>query len=155
MKESANTLSSFDDQLRGFEMIFDISPKMSFNHSNVGGTKTNTAQIEKYSQKKLKGNLGFEAVYENGFTFSINYEKIMHKDRARSYSHQDTFLFKLGRVDNNISEFAMNYDPNQNNKTEINYTKKFNNFDLNLNSNYSLFSKIPEYGANIEIIGEF
>ena len=139
----------------GFEMIFDISPKMSFNHSNVGGTKTNTSQIEKYSQKKLKGNLGFEAVYENGFTFSINYEKIMHKDRARSYSHQDTFLFKLGRVDNNISEFAMNYDPNQNNKTEINYTKKFNNFDLNLNSNYSLFSKIPEYGANIEIIGEF
>ena len=136
-------------------MILDISPEMSFNHSNVGGTKTNTATIEKYSYKKLKGNIGFEAVYENGVTFSINYEKIMHKDRVRSYSHQDIFLFKFGRINNNDSEFVINFDPNQNNKTEMNYTKKFNNFDLKVSSNYSLISKIPDYGANLKIVGTF
>ena len=40
----------------GFEMILDISPDLSFNHSNVGGAKTNKATIEKYSHKRLKGN---------------------------------------------------------------------------------------------------
>ena len=55
--------------------------------------------------------------YENGITFSINYEKITHKDRERSYSHQDTILFKFGRINKNDAEFVMNFNPNQNNKT--------------------------------------
>ena len=79
----------------------------------------------------------------------------MHKDRVRSYSHQDIFLFKFGRINNNDSEFVINFDPNQNNKKEMNYTKKFNNFDLKVSSNYSLISKIPDYGANLEIVGTF
>ena len=136
-------------------MILDISPDLSFNHSNVGGTKTNIAKIEKYSHKKIKGNIGIETVYENGITFSINYEKIMHKDKERSYSHQDIFLIKFGRINNNDSEFAMNFNPNQNNKTELSYKKKFNNFNVKIDSNYSLFSKIPEYGANLQISGTF
>ena len=139
----------------GFEMILDISPDLSFNHSNVGGTKTNKATIEKYSHKRLKGNIGFEAIYENGITFSINYEKITHKDRERSYSHQDTILFKFGRINKNDSEFVMNFNPNQNNKTELSYIKRFNNFKLKMDTNYSLFSKIPEYGANLQISGTF
>ncbi len=139
----------------GFEMILDISPDLSFNHSNVGGTKTNKATIEKYSHKRLKGNIGFEAIYENGITFSINYEKIAHKDRERSYSHQDTILFKFGRINKNDSEFVMNFNPNQNNKTELSYIKRFNNFKLKMDTNYSLFSKIPEYGANLQISGTF
>ena len=79
----------------------------------------------------------------------------MHKDKERSYSHQDIFLIKFGRINNNDSEFAMNFKPNQNNKTELSYTKKFNNFDVKIDSNYSLFSKIPEYGANLQISGTF
>ncbi len=139
----------------GFEMILDISPDLSFNHSNFGGTKTNKATIEKYSHKRLKGNIGFEAIYENGITLSINYEKIAHKDRERSYSHQDTILFKFGRINKNDSEFVMNFNPNQNNKTELSYIKRFNNFNLKMDTNYSLFSKIPEYGANLQISGTF
>ena len=139
----------------GFEMILDISPDISFNHSNAGGTKTNTATIKKYSHKKLKGNIGIETVYENGITFSINYEKIIHKDKERSHSHQDIFLIKFGRINNNDSEFAMNFNPNQNNKTELSYIKKINNFNVKIDSNYSLFSKIPEYGANLQISGIF
>ena len=40
-------------------------------------------------------------------------------------------------------------------KEEISYLKNFGNFNLKLNSNYSLFSKIPDYGANLEISGTF
>ena len=49
----------------------------------------------------------------------------------------------------------MNFNPNQNNKTELSYTKRFNNFNLKMDTNYSLFSKIPEYGANLQISGTF
>ena len=49
----------------------------------------------------------------------------------------------------------MNFNPNQNNKTELSYIKKINNFNLKIDSNYSLFSKIPEYGANLQIFGIF
>ena len=35
------------------------------------------------------------------------------------------------------------------------YSKKYENFLINFSSNYSLFSKIPDYGANIEISGTF
>ena len=136
-------------------MILDISPDLSFNHSNVGEIKTNTTKIKKYSHKKLKGNIGIETIYENGITFSINYEKIIHKDKERSHSHQDIFLIKFGRINKNDSEFAMNFNPNQNNKTELSYIKKNNNFNLKIDSNYSLFSKITEYGANLQISGIF
>ena len=105
--------------------------------------------------KKLKGNIGIETIYENGVTFSINYEKIIHKDKKRSYSHQDIFLIKFGRINKNDSEFVMNFNQNQNNKTELSYTKKFNNFNVKIDSNYSLFSKIPDYGASIKLSGTF
>ena len=42
-----------------------------------------------------------------------------------------------------------------NNNTEISYLKEIGNFNLKLKSNYSLFSKIPDYGANLEIFGIF
>ena len=42
-----------------------------------------------------------------------------------------------------------------NNNTEISYLKELGNFNLKLKSNYSLFSKIPDYGANLEIFGIF
>ena len=47
------------------------------------------------------------------------------------------------------------YDPINNNNTKVSYLKQLSNFNLKLNSNYSLFSKIPDYGANIEISGTF
>ena len=42
-----------------------------------------------------------------------------------------------------------------NNKAEVSYIKELGNFVLNMNSNYSLFSKIPDYGANIKLSGTF
>ena len=47
------------------------------------------------------------------------------------------------------------YDPINNNNTKVSYLKQLGNFNLKLNSNYSLFSKISDYGANIEISGTF
>ena len=69
--------------------------------------------------------------------------------------HKDSLLIKLGTAKKQNANFDVIYDPTNNNKTEISYLKDFNYFKLKLKSNYNLFSKIPDYGANIEFSGTF
>ena len=64
-------------------------------------------------------------------------------------------LFKFGRVNDDDVNFAINYNPLENNQTEISYSKNLNGLDVKFSSNYSLMSKIPDYGANIEVSGTF
>jgi len=47
------------------------------------------------------------------------------------------------------------YQPLKNNNTEISYLKDYNNFNLKFKSNYAVYSKIPDYGANIEVSNKF
>ena len=46
----------------------------------------------------------------------------------------------------------MNLD---NDKASLSYKKDLNGFDIRMSSNYSLMSKIPEYGATIEVLNTF
>ena len=88
----------------------------------------------------------------DGYTFAINYERFQSLSNS---AYSDSLLFKLGKKQVHQANFDVIYDPTNNNKTEISYLKNFANFNLKLNSNYSLFSKIPDYGANLEISGTF
>ena len=133
----------------GLEIVYDITPDVKLEYSNV-----NTATIEKYSHKNIRGNIGSEAIYNNGLTLSLNYERFQHIDSHR-YSHTDSFLIKVGHIIEEDSEFAFNFDPLKNNETSIDYTKNINGFDVKVSSNYSLMSEIPDYGANIEILSTF
>ncbi len=136
----------------GLEYVHDISPTTTFFHSNLSGAQS--TKIGKYSSKNYKGNIGFESIFNNGFTFSINYERLQHLDKDRS-GRTDSFLFKIGHTDGEDGEFALIYNPIQNDQTELSYTKNINGFDLKINSNYSLASNIPDYGANIEVSSTF
>ena len=42
-----------------------------------------------------------------------------------------------------------------NDKASLSYKRDLNGFDIRINSNYSLMSQIPEYGANLEIVSTF
>ena len=88
----------------------------------------------------------------DGYTFAINYERFQSLSNS---AYSDSLLFKLGKKQVNNANLDVIYDPTNNNNTEISYLKNFGNFNLKLNSNYSLFSKIPDYGANLEISGTF
>ena len=113
-----------------------------------------STKIGKYSSKNFKGNFGLESIFNNGFTFSINYERLQHLDKDIS-GRTDSFLFKIGRIEGEDSEFALIYNPIQNDQTELSYTKNLNGFDIKINSNYSFTSKIPDYGASIEVSNTF
>ena len=87
-----------------------------------------------------------------GSTVAINYERFQSLDES---GHKDSLLIKFGTVKRPNVNFDVIYDPTNNNKTEVSYLKEFGNFNLKLKSNYSLFSKIPDYGANVEFSGTF
>ena len=138
----------------GLEFVYDITPDVKFHYSDVGGSGSNLVSIDSYSKANIRGNFGFEKVYTNGITFSLNYEIFQHLDEDR-FSHTDSLLFKFGRLNDEDFDFAFNYDPFRDNQTEISYSKNLGNFKLKIDTDYSLFSKIPDYGANLEISGTF
>ncbi len=138
----------------GLEIVYDITPDIKLEYSNQGSSNINSATIEKYSEKNIRGNIGLEAIYNNGMTLSLNYERFQHIDNHR-YSHTDSFLIKVGHISEEDAEFAFNFDPLKNNETTIGYTKNINGLDFKVSSNYSLMSQIPDYGANIEVSSTF
>ena len=138
----------------GLEIVYDITPDVKLEYSNQGSSNVNTATIEQYSHKNIRGNIGIEAIYNNGLTLSLNYERFQHIDSHR-YSHTDIFLIKVGHITEEDSEFTFNFDPLKNNETSIDYTKNINGFDVKVSSNYSLMNQIPDYGANLEVSSKF
>jgi hypothetical protein len=134
------------------EYIFDLTPDIDHFYKNHIDNTTVRKTIKKHSLHNIRGNIGFEYMNVNGYTFAINYERFQSLSNS---AYSDSLLFKLGKKQVNQANFDVIYDPTNNNNTEISYLKNFGNFNLKLNSNYSLFSKIPDYGANLEISGIF
>ena len=111
-----------------------------------------TNEIERHSTNNIKGNIGIEAIFKNGTTFSVNYERLQ---KLNDSAHNDNIYFKFGHISEEDSEFAFNFNPMQNNQTNLNYKKTINGYDVVVSSNYSSNNKIPEYGANIEVSNTF
>ena len=140
----------------GLEFVYDYSPDITFAYSYAGSSNTQFYNVEKYSQKNIRANYGIENVYNNNFTLSVNFEKFIHLGGySDKNSHADSIFFKFGHIGEEESEFGFNYKPLQNNNTEISYLKNYDNFNLKVKSNYGMYSKIPDYGANIEFSSKF
>ncbi len=134
------------------EYIYDLTPDIDHHvRSHLDNVRVKKT-IKTHSLHNVKGNIGFEYMDSNGSTIAINYERFQSLNEA---GHKDSLLIKLGTVNKKNANFDVIYEPTNNNKTEISYLKGFDNFKLKLKSNYNLFSKIPDYGANIEFSGTF
>ena len=134
------------------EYIQDLTSNIDYNFKNNSDNVSVTKTAETHSINNIKGNLGFEILYESGYTFALNYERFQGLDYS---SHQDSIFFKFGHIREEESEFAFNYKPLQNNQMELSYVKDVNGFDITFGSNYTLMSEIPEYAANLEVSNTF
>ena len=147
----------------GIEVLYDLTPSIDYKYTYQGETAVNKDTIiGAYSRKSLKTNIGYEWIYLNGFTISPYYERVIslsNNDRiadARRKLYNEKFIIKLSKSkEDDNSKFAVNFDPLLDNSTNLNYTKEINGFSFKLNSNYNLFSKISDYGANFELSGTF
>ena len=134
------------------EYIYELTPDIDHFYKNHSDNTTVRKTIKKHSLHNIRGNIGFEYINVNGYTFAINYERFQSLSNG---AYSDSLLFKLGKKQVHQANFDVIYDPTNNNKTEISYLKNLGNFKLKIDTNYSLFSKIPDYGANLEISGTF
>ena len=146
----------------GLEILYDLSPNVDYKYNYVGSTEVNKDTIlGKYARRSLKTDIGFEMITLNGLTISPIYERIIRLNSSiptdnekRRYS--DRFIVKLSRSnEENNSEFVFNFNPIENNQTNLNYKKTINGYDVVVSSNYSSNNQIPEYGANIEVSNTF
>jgi len=134
------------------EYIYDLTPDIDHYVKNHIDNVTLNKKINNHSLHNVKGNIGFEYMNSDGRTIAINYERFQSLDKS---GHKDSLLIKFGGVKKHNANLDLIYDPINNNNTKVSYLKQMGNFNLKLNSNYSLFSKIPDYGANLEISGTF
>ncbi len=134
------------------EYIYDLSPNIDHHVKNHIDNTTLKKTINTHSLHNIKGNIGFEYMYSNNRTIAINYERFQSLDKS---GHKDSLFIKFGSIKKHNANFDVIYDPINNNNTKISYLKQLGDFNLKLNSNYSLFSKIPDYGVNLEISGTF
>jgi len=142
----------------GIEILYDLSPDVDYKYKYAGATEVNKDTIlGKYSRRSLKTDIGFEMIYLNGFTISPIYERtirLSNDNEKKLYSER--FIVKLSRSkEEDNSEFALDFDPLSDNPANLSYVKNLNGFDIKINSNYSLSSKIPDHGANIEVSSTF
>ena len=148
----------------GIEIIYDLSDDITYKYQNVGSTSVNKETITKYYNKKLKTNIGFERIAKNGFTILVDYQKMIsinddcgscvHVGTNRTFKNEN-FIIKISKSKEEGTQFAFDFDPLSNNSANLSYVKDINNFNLKLNSNMNLFTRNPDYGANIEISGKF
>ena len=141
------------------EYVYDLTPDVNYKYTQQGETIVNKDKIiGKYSESSLKTNIGFEAIYSNGFTVSPSYERtfsLSHdNDSKKVYSERLIVKFSRSKEDNN-SEYAFNFEPLADDKTgSLSYVKNINGFDLKLNSNFDFKDNI-NYLTNFEVSGKF
>ena len=140
----------------GLEFVYNYSPDTTFKYSYADSSDTHFYRVENYSQKNVRLNYGFEEIYDNNFTISLNYERLQHLDHpSDKFSHSDSFFLKVGRIKEEDYEFALTLDALQDYKVNSHYSTQIGKFDLKMRSNYNFMSETPEYGALFEISNNF
>ncbi len=136
----------------GIEYILDVSPTIKYSQvGSSSGQRNLSYKKEEYSDHILKTNLGFEAIYSSRNTIGINYERYQH---LGDKNYRDSLFIKLGYINSENTQFALNYNPLENNQADLSYVKNLSGFDLKLNSNYN-FMNSSDYSTNIEVSNKF
>ena len=130
----------------GLEFSLDFSPTSDATYRYISQTTEYTRGIGQDS-KSIRGNIGFDLEMDNGLSLMTIYERSQSE-----IAHSDTLYIGFGYVPDESTEYAMKLD---NNEATLNYKRNLSGFDINISSNYSLISEIPEYGTNLELRNTF
>ncbi len=130
----------------GLEFSLDFSPTSDATYRYISQTTEYTRGIGQDS-KSIRGNIGFDLEMDNGLSLMTIYERSQSE-----IAHSDTLYIGFGYVPDESTEYAMKL---ANNEATLNYKRNLSGFDINISSNYSLMSEIPEYGTNLELRNTF
>ena len=130
----------------GLEIGLDFSPSSDATYRYLSETTEYTKSIDQDS-KNIRANIGFDLITDNGFSIMTIFER-----NQSDNTHSDTLYLGFGYIPTDNTEYAMTLD---NDKASLNYKRDLNGFDIKVSSNYSLMSKIPDYGATIDVVSAF
>ncbi|MDA7756065.1 autotransporter domain-containing protein [Candidatus Pelagibacter sp.] len=132
-----------------FEFIIDLSPSSDaeFYYLNSQSTVYNY-KVDNNPKGNLRIGYGFDVTSISGWSLVGNFERFQSVK-----SHSNEIYLSIGYVP--IDEMKFVFDVNNFNTTSLSLTNKVNGFDITVGSNYTLMSKTPDYGANIEVSNKF
>ena len=134
------------------EYVADFTPTTTYKYKNHTNDSYTWEDVKRHSLHNVKGNIGFEKVFNTGTTFSINYERFQSLNES---GHYDTLFFKFGHISEEDAELALNFNPLQNYDTNLSYKRNINGFDITFGSNYTLMSEVPDYDVNLKISNKY
>ena len=131
------------------EYVGDFSPSSNAEFYYLNNQSTN---YEYKANNKSKHNYrigyGFDITSISGWSIVTNFERF----GASGKGYVNELYLLLGYVPIDDIEYAMTLD---NDKASLSYKRDLNGFDIRMSSNYNLMSKIPDYGAIIEVVSTF
>ncbi len=131
------------------EYVGDFSPSSTAEFYYLNDQSTNYEyKAENKSKHNYRIGYGFDITYISGWSIVTNFERF----GASGKGYVNEFYLLLGYVPIGDTEYAMSLD---NDKAYLTYKKNLKGFDIEMSSNYSLMSEIPDYGANIIISNNF
>ena len=132
-----------------YDYFLDISPSSEQKISYISDTgSTYTLANINSSTHNFKSKIGFDFTTHSGWDFTSSYQRTQSKENGYS----DTLYFGANYISLRNAEYAMSLN---NKKAFLDYKRNVNGFDIKFGSNYNLMSKIPDYGANIEVSSRF
>ena len=132
----------------GLEIGLDISPSSEVKLNYVSDPNTVFIKsIEHKNEKLLNTNLGFDLTSNNGFSIIL-----LYKRNQNTNGHSDTLSLGVGYLPKDNAGYEANI---KNGLANFKFNKKFDYFNVNLNSEYDMVSIDPNYGINFEISSEF
>ena len=132
-----------------YDYFLDISPSSEQKISYISDTgSTYTLANINSSTHNFKSKLGFDYITNTGWDITSSYQRT----QSRENGYSDSLYFGANYISRRNIEYAMSLN---NNKAFLNYKRNINGFDITFGSNYSLMSKIPDYGAKIEVSSTF
>ena len=132
------------------EYVGDLSPSSNAEFYFVNSQST----IYKYktnneSKHNYRIGYGFDITSISGWSVVTNFERF----GASGKGYSNEFYLSLGYVPIDETKFAFQLNDFKN--AGIDFTKKVNELDLKITTNYDFLSVVPNYNANISISNSF
>ncbi len=136
----------------GMEFGLDFSPSSDAEITYVSDPNTKyTRSIDQQDASgsiSAKTKIGLDVMAQTGWSMITLYERNQSEN-----SHSDTFYFGTGYIPMRKEEkYAMVFSDN---KASLEYFKNINGLNIKFDTNYELFSEVPDYGMNLKISSKF
>ena len=141
LDKSINVSSGILKPNAHLEYNADLSPASESRFSRSDSNTTYILGNVNDADYNVRVNLGTDFIKNNGWSFKANYER-----NESNTSYYDNVYFGTAYISDRDTEYSLSLDGD---KTFANYTKKMNGIEILINTDYSVFSEMPDYNASL------